>query len=331
MKGYLGRVLVTGGSGFIGSHLVDALMSHGNEVVVLDNLSSGSLRNVARWLDSSNFRFIKGDLLNLQEISEALDGCEIVFHLAANPEVRVSSVTPDVHFQQNIVTTFNLLEALRRSGATKILAFASSSAVYGEAKTPTPEDYPFPMPISVYGASKFACEALISAYAHTYGFRAIIYRLANVVGPRSKHGVIADFIRKLGENPGELEILGDGLQRKSYIYVGDCVEALLFGLDAAHGQVEVFNVGSEDQIDVLTVAKIVTEEMGLNSVRFKLTGGVNGGRGWVGDVRNMLLDVSKLKERGWKPKHNSAASVRLAVREMLYEGAHTEGTARIGR
>ena len=331
MKGYFGRVLVTGGAGFIGSHLVDALMSHGNEVVILDNLSSGSLRNVARWLDSSNFRFIKGDLLNPREISEALDGCEVIFHLAANPEVRVSSVAPEVHFQQNIVATYNLLEALRRSDAAKILAFASSSTVYGEAETPTPEDYPLLMPISVYGASKLACEALISAYAHTYGFRAFIYRLANVVGPRSKHGVIVDFIRKLRENPRELEILGDGSQKKSYIYVTDCVKALLFALDTVYGYVEVFNVGSEDQIDVLVVAKIVTEEMGLNNVKFKLTGGVNGGRGWIGDVKNMLLDISKLRKLGWKPEHNSAESVRLTVREMLCESTRIEGTARIGR
>jgi len=256
----------------------------------------------------------------MHKIIEALDSCQVVFHLAANPEVRVGSVAPEVHFQQNVMATYNLLEALRKSETVKILAFTSSSTVYGEAEIPTPEDYSSPKPISIYGASKLACEALISGYAHTYGFKASIYRLANVVGSRSKHGVIFDFIRKLRKNPRELEILGDGTQRKSYIHVTDCIKALLLGLDAVHSYTEVFNVGSEDQIDVLTIAKIVAEEMGLDNVEFRLTGGVDGGRGWIGDVKNMLLDISKLKSLGWKPEFNSAESVRLAVKEMLREG-----------
>lgn len=320
MKGYDGKALVTGGAGFIGSHLVDALMSRGNEVVVLDNLSIGELGNIRRWLGSSNFRFIDGDLSDQTVISDALEGCEVVFHLAANPEVRAGSVNPEVHFQQNVVATYNLLEAARKNGDVKTFIFTSSSTVYGDAKTPTPEDYPSLKPISVYGASKLACEALISAYAHSYGFRAVIYRLANIVGPRSKHGVIIDFIRKLNGNPRELEILGDGTQRKSYLYVADCIEALLLGLDLTSERFEVFNVGSLDQVDVLTIARIVTEEMGLDNVEFKLTGGVDGGRGWVGDVKDMLLEVSRLMELGWKPKHSSAESVRLTVKEMLGKG-----------
>jgi UDP-glucose 4-epimerase len=314
---YIGKVLVTGGAGFIGSHSVDALMNRGNNVVVLDNLSSGRLANLARWLDHSSFRFVRGDLLKPSEVADALDDCEVVFHLAACPEVSVGSVNPSVHFQQNVVATYNLLEALRKNGDVKVLVFTSSSTVYGEAETPTSEDYPLLKPISVYGASKLACEGLISAYAFSYGFKALIYRLANVVGPRSKHGVVGDFVRKLGENPKELEVLGDGTQRKSYIYISDCVETMLFGLDKADNRVEVFNVGSADQVDVLTVARIVGEEMGVAEVKFRLTGGVDGGRGWVGDVKNMLLDISKLKKLGWKPKHGSAESVRLTVREML--------------
>lgn len=317
MKSYDGKVLVTGGAGFIGSHLVDALMNCGNEVVVLDNLSNGELENIRRWFGSSNFRFIDGGLSNQTVISDALEGCGVIFHLAANPEVRVGSVNPEVHFQQNVVATYNLLEATRKNGDVKTFIFTSSSTVYGEAETPTPEDYPSLKPISIYGASKLACEALISAYAHSYGFKAIIYRLANIVGPRSKHGVIIDFIRKLNGNPRELEILGDGTQRKSYLYVADCVEALLLGLDLASKRFEVFNVGSVDQVDVLTIARIVAEEMGLENVKFRLTGGVNGGRGWVGDVKDMLLDVSRLMSLGWKPKYNSVESVRLTVKEML--------------
>jgi UDP-glucose 4-epimerase len=215
------------------------------------------------------------------------------------------------------LATFNLLEALRKNGGVEVFVFTSSSTVYGDADIPTKEDAVL-KPISVYGASKLACEALVSAYAHSYGFRALIYRLANVVGPRSKHGVIVDFVRKLRENPDELEILGDGTQTKSYLYVTDCIEALLLGLDKARGMVEVFNVGSRDQVDVLAIAKIVAEEMGLDGVRFRITGGVDGGRGWVGDVKNMLLDISKLERLKWKPKLNSAKAVRLAAKEMSH-------------
>jgi|YelNatPaOPRAMG01_1025707.scaffolds.fasta_scaffold01541_4 UDP-glucose 4-epimerase len=318
------KVFVTGGAGFIGSHLVDALMSRGFKVVVLDNLSSGCLKNVAKWLNNSSFKFVKGDLLKTKpkDIDVLLSGCEAVFHLAANPEVRVGSVRPSVHFRENVLATFNLLEALRRKDWNGTLAFTSSSTVYGEAETPTPESYPLLKPISVYGASKLACEALIMAYASSYGFRALIYRLANVVGNRGKHGVIVDFIRKLRGNPNELEVLGDGTQRKSYIHVADCVEALLLGLDKADGRVEVFNVGSEDQVDVLTIAKIAAEEMGLENVNFRVTGGVDGGRGWIGDVKEMLLNVSKIRGLGWKPKHGSAEAVQLTVKEMLREELH---------
>ena len=179
-------------------------------------------------------------------------------------------------------------------------------------------------PISVYGASKLACEALISAYAHSYGFDAHIYRLANIVGPRSRHGVIVDFVKKLSENPKELEILGDGTQNKSYLYVDDCVKTLLLSLERPFRRFEIFNVGSEDQVDVLTIARIVTEEMGLTNVKFRLRGGLNGGRGWIGDVKNMLLDISKLKKVGWKPRYNSSEAVRLTVKKILAKWARSK-------
>ncbi|RLI31028.1 UDP-glucose 4-epimerase [Candidatus Bathyarchaeota archaeon] len=314
------RILVTGGAGFIGSHLVDALMEKDLEVVVIDNLSRGSIGNLRRWLQHPKFMFIKGDLKNPEDTFQAIKGCETVFHLAANPEVRVGSVSPDVHFQQNVIATYNLLEALRVAGNVKTLVFTSSSTVYGEAEVPTPENYSPLKPISVYGASKLACEALISAYAYSYGFKAVIYRLANIVGPRSRHGVIIDFVRKLKENPRELEILGDGSQRKSYLYIDDCIDAMLLGLKkvaSSNNNVEIFNVGSDDQVDVLTIARIVVEEMGLKDVKFRLTGGVDGGRGWVGDVKNMLLDVGKLKFLGWKPRYNSEEAVRVAAKLLL--------------
>ena len=314
------KVLVTGGAGFIGSHLVDNLVEKDFSITVLDNLSSGSLENIQQWIGSKGFAFIRGDLLSREEASRAVEGCEVVFHLAANPEVRVGSISPEIHYRQNIEATFNLLEAVRRLRNLKAFIFTSSSTVYGEpSKIPTPEDYTPLKPISIYGASKLACETLITSYAYTYGFRAVIYRLANVVGPRSRHGVIYDFIQKLKANPYKLEILGDGTQTKSYLHVSDCVEAMLLGLEKANSQVEVFNVGSEDQLNVKRIAEMVAEEMGQRNVKFKLTGGVNGGRGWKGDVKNMLLDIGKLKNLGWKLRYNSEESVKLAVKQLISE------------
>ena len=314
------HVLVTGGAGFIGSHLADKLMENKARVRVFDNLSSGCQENVRRWLDNSEFEFLKGDLLNKQDTKRAVENCEVVFHLAANPEVRLSSVSPDVHFEQNIVATNNLLEAVKKSGSAKSFVFTSSSTVYGEAsQIPTPENYAPLEPISVYGASKMASEALIMAYAHTYGFNTVIYRLANIIGPRSKHGVIHDFIEKLRFNPYELEILGDGTQAKSYLYVDDCVEAILFGFMKSSHRVEAFNLGSEDQINVNSIAQIVVEEMGLKNVTFRYTGGVDGGRGWKGDVKHMLLAVDRLKTLGWRPKLSSVEAVTKTVKGMLKE------------
>jgi UDP-glucose 4-epimerase len=313
------KILITGGAGFIGSHLVDSLMAGGYEVVVLDNLSSGNLKNIAKCMGNPKMKFIKCDLLAIPETTKALEGCEIVFHLAANPEVRLGSVDPSVHFREHIQATFQLLEAVRKLRDVRRLIFTSSSTVYGEAPTPTREDCISQGPISIYGASKLSCEALITAYARSYGFNALILRLANVIGPRSRHGVIYDFIQKLRRNPRELEILGDGTQRKSHLYVTDCVEALLLGLKDLGGQVEVFNVGSEDQVDIMTIANIVAEEMGLDDVEIKVTGGVDGGRGWIGDVKNMLLDISKIKRYGWRPRFNSLESVRMATKALIEE------------
>ncbi len=313
-------VLVTGGAGFIGSHLVDKLMMSKGVVRVFDNLSSGNKENIVRWLNSRGFEFRKGDLLNKKDTEKAVENCEVVFHLAANPEVRLSSVEPDVHFDQNVVATYNLLEAVRKHGAAKSFVFTSSSTVYGEAsQIPTPEDYAPLEPISVYGASKLASEALVMAYANTYGFDAVIYRLANIIGPRSRHGVIFDFIGKLRYNPCELEILGDGTQAKSYLYIDDCVGAMLFSYARSNRRVEVFNLGSEDQVDVTSIARIVIEEMGLKNVSFRFTGGVFGGGGWKGDVKYMLLAVDRLKSLGWKPKLNSVEAVRKTAKSTIEE------------
>jgi len=311
------NVLITGGAGFIGSHLVDTFITKGANVCVIDDLSSGRLENIKRWLKMPHFTFVCSNLLKHNNLSKIVRNYEILFHLAANPEVRVGLMSPNIHFNQNVVATFKLLEAIRKSDNVKVFLFTSSSTVYGEASyIPTPESYAPLKPISVYGATKLACEALLTAYSHTYGFRAIIYRLANVIGPRSTHGVLYDFIQKLRRNPKELEILGDGTQTKSYLHVTDCIKAMLVGLEKSRKPIEIFNVGSEDQIDVKTIAKIVIEEMALQGVKIIFTGGIEG-KGWKGDVKNMLLDISKLKTLGWKPELNSEQAIRQTTREIL--------------
>jgi UDP-glucose 4-epimerase len=311
--------LVTGGAGFIGSHLCEALLKRGWSVTIFDNFSSGSKRNIQQLLDEKpeKFRLHEGDCTDSRSLGKSLENVDIVFHLAANPEVRLESCDPVTCFQQNVYATHVLLEKIKNSRVQTIV-FASTSTVYGEAKViPTPEDYSPLEPISIYGASKLASEALVTAYAHSFNKKAIILRLANIVGPRSQHGVIHDFISKIKKNPCELEILGDGTQKKSYLYIDDCIEALFVSLKNQNKGVEVFNIGSEDQIDVKTIASIVAEEMGCKGIRFKFTGGVEGGRGWIGDVKTMLLDISKLKKLGWKPKLNSKEAVRKATQDLL--------------
>ena len=311
------KALVTGGAGFIGSHLVDHLIKNGREVRVIDNLSSGSMENLVQWNDDPRLELHEVDLLNGATLDGALRGCDEVYHLAANPEVNAKNASPEDHFRQNIEATYNLLEAMRRSGGQKFIAFTSSSTVYGEAEAiPTREDYGPLVPISLYGASKLACEALLTAYAAMYGFRAIIYRLANVVGPRSNHGVIYDFVQKLRDSPDELEVLGDGSQSKSYLYIDDCITGIMNGIERGN-RVDIYNIGSWDRTNVLEIAETVKDEMGLNEARIRLTGGIDGGRGWKGDVKVMQLDMNELRSVGWTPKYGSAEAVRLTARSVI--------------
>lgn len=304
--------IVTGGAGFIGSHLVDALVALGNRVTVIDSLASGKRANIARHIRAGSVSFVRSDLLK-DGWQEALGGADRVWHLAADPDVRQSALAPKSPFNNNTLATFRVLEAMRCVNVPEII-FTSTSTVYGDARViPTPEEYTPLEPVSVYGASKLACEALISAYSHSFGMRSFIFRFANIVGERSGHGVIPDFIRKLRENPRELEILGDGKQIKSYLIVGDCVDAMLFAADHARETVNTFNIGSEDWIDVGKIARIIEKEMDLVGVQHRFTGGE---RGWVGDVPRMQLSIEKIKSTGWKPAHNSKESVRLAARSM---------------
>jgi UDP-glucose 4-epimerase len=315
------RVIVTGGAGFIGSHLVDRLVKEGvEEIIAIDNLSSGSLDNIRHHLNKPYLVLNNSDLRRFdEEWTRLFRDTDIVYHYAANPEVRVSSIEPRLHFEENILATFNVLEAARINDV-EYHVFASSSTVYGEArKIPTPEDYHPLEPISVYGASKLACEALYISYAKLYGFKVLIARYANIIGPRSNHGVIIDFINKLRRNPRRLEILGDGTQRKSYLHVLDAVDAtqyLVRRLDTIRDY-DVYNIGSEDWIEVREIARIITEEMGLENVEFTYVKITPDGRGWPGDVKFMLLDISKLKSTGWKPRWNSREAVRKTVRQLL--------------
>ncbi|HUS76104.1 MAG TPA: NAD-dependent epimerase/dehydratase family protein [Methanothrix sp.] len=308
-------ILVTGGAGFIGSHLVERLLQE-NEVTVLDNFSSGRKEFIAPHLNNPRFHLLEADLFDIIALEKVLAGKDMVFHLAANPDVKLGAENTRVHLEQNVLATYNLLEAMRKSGVKKI-AFTSTSTVYGEAaKVPTPEDYGPLLPISLYGASKLACEALISSYCHTFEMQSWIYRFANIVGERGTHGVLVDFIRKLRADSRELEILGSGRQRKSYLEVKDCVQAMLRCVESSGEQINVFNIGSEDAVDVTEIANIVALQMGLSDVQYRYTGGVDG-RGWKGDVKVMLLSIEKIKTLGWTPQEGSARAIQVAVKALL--------------
>jgi UDP-glucose 4-epimerase len=310
-----GTVLVTGGAGFIGSHIVDRLLSEGCVVRIIDNFSSGSIDNIRHVLHNGSIETIKGDLKNVNDALKAVDGVTTVFHFAANPEVRVSSIDPSIHFENNVVATFNVLEAMRRHDVKEII-FASSSSVYGEpSEFIVSEDVPM-RPVSVYGASKAAGENLIHAYVRLYGFKAVILRYANVVGPRLRHGVVHDLVMKLKRDPTRLEVLGDGNQVRSFIYIDDAVTATVMAWRKSTQDVNIYNVGNEDWLTVNDVAKIVISTMGLGDVKIQYRP-IGHGVGWLGDVKRIVLDISRLKSLGFKPTLNSKEAVRRAVLSYL--------------
>lgn len=322
------RAAVTGGAGFIGCHLTGELLKRNCEVTVIDDFSSGTIENLGRLVDNRFLTVVKEDLRRPVRLERAVVGHDLVFHLAANPEVRVGQTDPRVHFEGNVVATFDLLEALRQSKERMVVVFASTSTVYGEAcVVPTPEDYGPMVPISMYGASKLACEALVASYAYTFGFRALVLRLANIVGPGSSHGVVVDFVKKIRADRKELEILGDGRQDKSYMYIADLVGAMVHLTEVfleGSKKTDVFNVGSKDKVSVKEIADIVAGELGCPKIRFKFTGGVDGGRGWKGDVKVMQLSIKKLLDSGWKPRYTSRQAVKLAARELSREQLETK-------
>ena len=290
------RALVTGGAGFIGSHLVDQLVGNGYDVRIYDNLSSGKLSFLEHLGDG--IEFIKADLLDLEKVKEALQDIDVVFHMAANPDIRLGTEITDTDLEQGTIATYNVLEAMRLSGVNKI-AFASSSVVYGEAtQMPTSEDYGPCLPISLYGASKIGSEGLITSWVGTFEFQAWIYRFANIVGSRGTHGVIYDFIHKLKRDPERLEVLGDGHQEKSYMEVRDCARAMIHLFETQNESINVHNLGTGDTCSVRMIAKEVVAASGISDVEIHYTGGE---RGWAGDVPRAWLDVDKLFATGFTP------------------------------
>lgn len=313
------RHIVTGGSGFIGSHLVDALLARGDEVVVYDDLSTGKKEFLAQHLDDKRLQFVQADVLDTADLALAMKGAEKVWHVAADPDVRTSGLRAEVHVQQNVIATLRVLEAMRVADVRDIL-FTSTSTVYGEAALiPTPEDYAPLQPISLYGASKLGSESLISSFCHTFDRRGISFRFANIVGPRSTHGVTYDFYHKLKADPKRLEILGDGRQRKSYCHVDDCVGAMLHAANRMPERYDVYNIGSDDAIDVIELADAVTKALGITGVEYATTGGIEGGRGWKGDVKMMRLANDKIKKLGWTPRYASADAIRLTAEALASE------------
>lgn len=308
------NILITGGAGFIGSHLCDALLEQGHKVTVLDNLSLGRLGNLENAHKSSNFKFIKGDILEKAELFKIFENVhfDVVFHMAANSDIAKSHANPNVDFENTLTTTYNVLLAMKEYGVKNIV-FASTSAIYGDTGVSVSEDYGPLFPISHYGASKLASEAYISSFCENYGFKAWITRFPNVVGERATHGAIYDFINKLKKNPNELEVLGDGTQIKPYLYVKDLVKAILLVWSSTNNQINYFNLGVETRTTVKEMAEMVIEEMGLNA-KIRYTGG---NKGWVGDVPEFSYCLDKIHALGWQPDVTSNEAVRKSIRYIL--------------
>ena len=307
------KYLITGGAGFVGSSMADRLLAEGHSVVVYDNFSTG----IERFLDSAKgnprFTLVRGDILDTAGLTQALEGCDFVFHFAANADIRDNLAHPEYVFEQNARGTFSVLEAMRAAGV-KNIAFSSTGSVYGEPEVfPTPEDAPFPRQTSLYAASKEYGEGMIQAYCEGYGFTGTIFRFVSLLGERYPHGHVFDFVKRLKEDPGHLTILGDGHQRKSYLYIGDCLNAILAAVQANKGGVEIWNLGTNEYCEVKDSASWIAERMGLKPA-FSFTGGK---RGWVGDSPFIWLDTAKIRGLGWAPELTIRQAVERTVDYLI--------------
>ena len=305
-------VAVTGCAGFIGSSLVDKLLDHDYKVVGIDNFSTGQKQFLDRALQNPQFKLINLDLLDLDGLKISFKECEIVFHLAANADVRFGTDHPRKDLEQNTIATYNVLEAMRANGIKKI-AFSSTGSVYGESFViPTPEDGPFPIQTSLYGASKSACEGLISAYCEGFGFQSWIFRFVSILGERYTHGHIFDFYQKLKNDPTYLPVLGNGKQRKSYLYVQDCIDAIMLAVKKADEKVNIFNLGVNGYVEVNDSIGWICQELGVTP-RLEYSGG---DRGWIGDNPFIFLDTKKIQALGWRPRFDIEQGVRRTVKYL---------------
>jgi UDP-glucose 4-epimerase len=299
------RVFVTGAAGFIGSNMVDRLLSAGHRVFGFDNLSTGQRRFLESALAHPQFTFREADLLDRQSLIEAMENAELVVHFAANADVRFGTEHPRKDLDQNTIATWSVLEAMRETGCKRIV-FSSTGSIYGEPDIfPTPETCPFPVQTSLYGASKLAAEALIQAYCEGFGLQAYIFRFVSILGERYTHGHVFDFYRQLSEHPDHLHVLGNGHQRKSYLYVQDCIDAILTAIERANAKVNIFNLGTDEYCEVNDSIGWICEHLDLHP-RLTYSGGE---RGWVGDSPFILLDCSRMRALGWWP--------RLTIRQAV--------------
>jgi UDP-glucose 4-epimerase len=320
------RAFVAGGAGFIGSHLVEALLRRPNtDVVAYDNMSSGTESRLRSVLDHERLRLVIGDIRAFDDLVEAMRGCDHLYLLASNPDIAVAAADPAIDFWQGTYLTHNVLEAMRVNGVTRI-TYASGSGVYGDqGEAEVDEEFGPLIPISTYGASKLASEALIAAYAHMFDINAVVFRFANVVGSRQTHGVTYDFVRRLLEDPSRLQILGDGSQSKSYIHVTDVVEAMMLLTKRRWEGFEIFNVGTGDQITVSEIAHLVVDGMGLEGIPYSYTGG---DRGWKGDVPIVRFRSTKLASLGWSCRYSSREAIIASIDANIAEAAMEEAGRR---
>lgn len=302
-------VIVTGSAGFIGSSLVDRLLAQGHRVTGVDNFSTGQRRFLEGALNNPAFKLVEGDLLNLPALTEAFTGGDTVFHFAANADVRFGTEHPRRDLEQNTIATYNVLEAMRANGIKRI-AFSSTGSVYGEAAViPTPEDAPFPVQTSLYGASKLACEGLIAAHCEGFGFQSWIFRFVSILGERYTHGHVFDFYKQLKVDPTRLRVLGNGKQRKSYLYIQDCLDAMQVAVEKATDKVNIFNLGIDGYCEVDSSIRWICQALGIQP-GLEYTGG---DRGWIGDSPFIFLDTRKIRDLGWEPKHTISQGVVKTV------------------